>query len=443
VVGAGTGGCTTARVAAEAGFNVCLIDRKLEKDIGRKVCGDAIGKHHFDNLGLAYPSGDELERTIRGIRIYSPSTEAVFTLEGEGIQGFTINRHLFGQRLLKNAVDAGASLMASTQVVKPIVENGFVTGVLVRRVEKRDKIQLNGKIIVDASGFTATLRSALPQEVGVDTNIRKEDAVVCYREIRELKREIEDPEYFRVYLSKAVAPGGYCWIIPKEETKINVGLGVTMSGGFPNPKKQLYNYALLNPLFERSKVIHGGTWYVPTRRPLDCMAGNGILLVGDAACQANPLHGGGMGPSMIGGTLAGKAITEALERGDVSQNSLWSYNVKYMQAYGAKQASLDVVRLFLQGLEDKDLDYIMKYRLITEDDLLKASMGERIRLNITDITMRIFRGLGRISFLRRLRALVDLTKEVTKLYQNYPTSPKNFDVWRKKAHELIERARKI
>jgi len=62
VVGAGTGGCLAAKTVAEAGFNVCLIDRKREQDIGDKVCGDAIGKHHFDTLGLEYPTGKELER---------------------------------------------------------------------------------------------------------------------------------------------------------------------------------------------------------------------------------------------------------------------------------------------------------------------------------------------------------------------------------------------
>ena len=60
IVGAGTGGCMTARTAAKAGLKVCLIDRKERAFIGEKICGDAVGKHHFDNLGLAYPKGEEL-----------------------------------------------------------------------------------------------------------------------------------------------------------------------------------------------------------------------------------------------------------------------------------------------------------------------------------------------------------------------------------------------
>ena len=33
-------------------------------DIGNKVCGEAIGKHHFDNLGVPHPTGDELNNDI-------------------------------------------------------------------------------------------------------------------------------------------------------------------------------------------------------------------------------------------------------------------------------------------------------------------------------------------------------------------------------------------
>jgi len=64
VVGAGTAGCMTAKTVADVGLEVCLIDRKKKEEIGNKVCGDAIGRHHFNSLSLDYPSGKELERTM-------------------------------------------------------------------------------------------------------------------------------------------------------------------------------------------------------------------------------------------------------------------------------------------------------------------------------------------------------------------------------------------
>lgn len=170
------------------------------------------------------------------------------------------------------------------------------------------------------------------------------------------------------------------------------------------------------------------------------MVGNGIIIIGDAACQVNPIHGGGMGPSMMGGVLAGKTIIEAMERGNVSREGLWLYNARYMQSYGAKQAGLDVFRMLLQKLSDDDLNYGMKYRLVTGEDALKASMGEDLHLNITETTRRIFRGLRKISLLKELRRTASLLKKVKAHYHNYPTSPKDFDAWRKKTQDLFEKA---
>lgn len=440
MVGAGTGGCIAAKTTAEAGLRVCLVERKRKEDIGEKVCGDAIGKHHFDNLGLAYPAGEELERKITGIKVYPPNMEMVFHVQGEGLHGFILNRRLFGQRLLRDAVDAGATLLDSLQALEPLMKDGFIMGILARDLKKGEKIQLEGKVTVDASGFPAVLRKKLPPQIGIDTEIPREDVVICYREIRQLRDQIEEPDFCEIYLSQRDTPGGYSWIFPEGGERVNVGLGVGMFNNFPSPKKQLYKAILSRPLFESSVILKGGGGHVPTRRPLECMVGNGILLVGDSACQVNPVHGGGMGPSMMGGVLAGKTIIRALEEGDVSREGLWPYNVEYMHSYGAKQAGLDVFRMFLQGLSDEDLGYAMKYRVITEDDVLKASMVGEVRLNITEATRRVFRALGKLGFLKRLRDMAKLIKEAKALYQQYPTSTKGFKEWKGNAQDLITKA---
>jgi len=444
VVGAGTAGCMTAKTAAEAGLEVGLIDLKAREKIGEKICGDAIGKHHFDTLKLKYPSGDELHSRIAGVKIYSPDMETVFQIESERLYGFIVNRLLFGQRLLKLAEDAGTTVLDSTQVIEPLLKDNAVTGVSVRDIKTGTKMRLQGKVVVDASGFSAVLRKKLPSEIGVDTEVNNEDVEACYREIRQLDGYVPSPDFCEIYLDQNTAPGGYYWIFPEGETKTNVGVGVCMTKGFPKPKNQLYSKVLSKPLFKGSSVITGGAWYVPTRRPLDCMVGNGILLVGDSACQVNPIHGGGMGPSMMGGMLAGETIVEALERGDVTRKGLWRYNVRYMQSYGAKQAGLDVFRIFLlQGVSNEDINYGMKYQLITEEDIFKTSMGENVRLNITEAARRALKGLGRLSLLKRLRNAAKLMREIKRLYRNYPDSPEGFRKWKKKTHELIIAANRL
>ncbi len=444
VVGAGTAGCMTAKTAAKAGLEVGLIDIKAREKIGEKVCGDAIGKHHFDTLGLKYPSGNELQSRVVGVKIYSPDMETVFQIKSERLHGFIVNRHLFGQRLLKLAVDAGATLLDSTQGIEPILKDNTVIGVSTRDIKTETKVQLQSKVIVDASGFSAVLRKKLPPEMGMDIEVSNEDVEACYREIRQLDGYVTSPDFCEIYLDQNTTPGGYYWIFPEGETKTNVGVGVRMTKNFPKPKNQLYSKVLSKPLFEGSTIITGGAWCVPTRRPLDCMVGNGVILVGDSACQVNPIHGGGMGPSMRGGMLAGETIVEALKRGDVTREGLWQYNVRYIQSYGAKQAGLDIFRIFLlQGVSSEEISYGMKYQLITEEDIFKTSMGENVRLNITDAARRALKGLGRLSLLKRLRNAARLMREIKALYKNYPESPKGFEEWKKKTHELITTANRL
>jgi len=171
------------------------------------------------------------------------------------------------------------------------------------------------------------------------------------------------------------------------------------------------------------------------------MVGNGVVILGDAACLVNPVHGGGIGPSMLSGHLAGKAIVEALEQGDVSQKSLWPYNCRFMEMYGAKQAGLDVFRMLLLSSRDEDLNYGMKYKVITEEDVLKAGLGEVPRLRITETAERVFRGLKRIRYLNKLRLTVSMMKRVKAHYRNYPKAPGNFEGWRIKTDALFKEAK--
>jgi flavin-dependent dehydrogenase len=327
--------------------------------------------------------------------------------------------------------------------MEPIIKNGFVTGVLAKNVGTSNEFAVHAQVVVDASGILAILRKKLPPEIGVEANVNPEDFVICYREIRKLKEDTRVSNFCELYFNQTLYPGGYAWIFSESGTKVNAGCGVSMSQGFPNPKSQFYHHVLSDPRFEEDPILRKGGGYVPTRRPINSMVGNGIIIVGDAACQVNPIHGGGIGPSMKGGTIAGETITQALDSGEVSRDALWQYNVRYMQSYGAKQAGLDVFRLLLQKLRNQDLNYGLKHHLITKEDLLKTSMGEDLRLNITEKTRRVFKGIGKLPLLRKLVAAAKLMNKLKTLYKNYPTSPKRFREWTEKTRRLIEAAEKL
>lgn len=441
VIGAGTAGCLAAKRTAEAGLKVCLVERKRREEIGEKVCGDALGEHHLKTVGLEKPQGGELEKRIEGVKVYSPDLGTVFTITYEDYVGYMLNRRLFGQWLLKKALDEGAILLDSTQCLEPIIKKGFAIGVLAKNMKTGENVKLKGQVVLDASGFMGVIRRKLPEEMGIERGVANEDVEACYREIRQLKEETENSGYCKIYLNQKVTPGGYTWIFPKGGAKVNAGVGICMRGKFPNPRNQFYKHILVKPLFEGSLLLKGGSWYDPTRRPMDNLVGDGVAILGDAGCLVSPIHGGGIGPSMVSGYVAGKTVVEALERDDVSQESLWPYNCKYMEMYGTKQAGLDVFRMLLLTSRDEDLNYGMKHKLMTEEDVLKAGLGEEFHLKVTETAKRVFRGIRRLRFLNKLRLTVNLMRQVKAHYRNYPETLENFAEWRMKTEALFNEAR--
>ena len=173
------------------------------------------------------------------------------------------------------------------------------------------------------------------------------------------------------------------------------------------------------------------------------MVWNGLIVVGDAACQANPLHGGGIGQTLLGGSLAGEVASDALEKGDVSASSLWPYNVEFMRLMGARNAELDAFRIFLQRLSDDEIDYGMRKRLISERELAMVSEGRPLSLGTMEKLARGLRALGRPGFLRRLSHVLGLMKAVREHYAAYPCEPEGLEAWQKKTEELFATARQL
>ena len=442
VVGAGTAGCLAAKTIAENGLKVCLVEKKAREEIGEKICGDALGEHHLKFLGLEKPTGGELEAKIDGIKIYSPDENTVFTIADKDFIGYLLNRRLFGQWLLEKATDKGALLLDNTNFRSPIIDKGAVVGVTAKNMKTGKVAELRSKVVVDASGYFGMVRKQLPPEMGIDRDIANQDVEACYREIRQLKQETENTRFCEIYLNQKASPGGYIWIFPKGGARVNVGLGICMRGNYPNPKQQLYDTVFKKPIFEGSLVLTGGSWFDPVRRPLDNMVSNGVMLVGDAASLVNPIHGGGIGPSMLSGYFAGQQIIEALGKGEPTKQALWGYNKKYIDTYGKKQGTLDIFKMFLLSCSDADLNYGMNEKLMTEDDVLKAGMGDDFHLNITETAKRVFKGLRRVGFLNRLRLTVSMMRGLSAHYNTYPTTPEGFEPWRLQTIKLIEDARK-
>ena len=145
VVGGGPAGSTFARVAAEGGLSVLLLEK--DRDIGVPVrCGEAVS-----DAGLRIfhePDPRWIASTINRIRLIAPNETVVeFDLQQKG---YILDRRIFDYDLAEYASSAGAQIVTKAYVDDLIIENDRVVGVKGTHVGERFEKRAN--IVVGADG---------------------------------------------------------------------------------------------------------------------------------------------------------------------------------------------------------------------------------------------------------------------------------------------------
>jgi len=445
VIGAGTGGTTAARFIAKKGLDVCLIDRKPRDRIGDKICGDAVGNEIFGLLNINHPKSEELSCHIKGIKLYSPNLKKCLTLIDPKQAGYIVNRLEFGQRLLNEAIDVGIKqFLDKTMALDLIYNNGTVNGLKVK-LENGEKSELKAKLVIDASGFYSPIRKTIKSSL-IEKNISKEDSLLCYREIIKFSpkdQEVQDPEYISIILDQEKAPGGYIWYFPKNESSVNIGLGAFME--YKGKVKDFYQRNVFQEYIKASKyeIISSGGGVVPVRRPLWSCADNGIMFVGDSACQVNPLHGGGIDPSMRAGFYAANSAVSAIEKEDYSINMLWDYNHSVMTSFGAEFAALDLLRIVLQHLSNDDINFGLERDLLSGEEILEISSKGGLNLSLVNMAIKAFKGISRPNLLLDLNYLRIKMNEISRLYKTFPENIAKFPEWKEDVIGIYDKIKRM
>ncbi len=464
IAGAGIAGMITAASAAKhsnQNLKILVVDRNPRSEAGMKtstgwVCGDAVSKASLDYLasevGLHYGE-PELERPVHGVVAYSPDHESKAKFEGPG---FVLNRKLLPQRQLKDAEKLGVEFLFEAYADALVEEDGFITGIHCRSSKDNSTFKKTAKLVVDATGSASRLRTSLPIKSYIEKEIDKENDLestgryILRFEVGKKDGTFFDPDCCIIHLDQEIAPGGYAWVFPKGEDKVNIGLGIQKRllerrnkdlGRNDTLQSLIDEYVRKNPVIKNWKLAEGsedkgnekGSWQVPVRRQNDCLVANGYMIVGDAAWMPRPIDAGGIGPAIYASTMAGKVVAEALQANDTSERRLWKFNIEYVRAYGYKMASFEILRRFLQILSNADLNYGMKH-FLSEDDVDSIIRREHPEFKRVDFVSpsRILWALPRLALARGLRYTVEKSMTLIQHYMNYPSSPDSFPEWHSK-----------
>ncbi|MGD9792316.1 MAG: geranylgeranyl reductase family protein [Acidimicrobiia bacterium] len=347
VIGGGPSGSATGYWLAEAGHDVCVVERKVfPRD---KTCGDGLTPRavkQLTDMGLAEPL--EMFHRYNGLRATGHGMSLELQWPSHPLypsHGFVVKRRELDHMVANHAVKAGTTMMQGTEAIAPIVDRGFVRGAVVKNKESGQTQELRAKYVVVADGANSRFGRAL------GTNRNK-----VYPQGMAIRSYWESPLHAEPWIESALdvrdrngkTLPGYGWIFPCGDGTVNVGVGLLSTFKdykSVNTTHLLREYAATAPGYWELDAEHPVCEPTGGRLPMGGSVGPKVglthLVVGDAAGSINPFNGEGIDYAYETGRMAAQVLSDALRTGD--SQALQQYSKMIDDEYGQY---FKVARLF-------------------------------------------------------------------------------------------------
>lgn len=322
VVGAGPAGSTAAKLLADRGYQVMLLDRASFPR--HKTCASWINRLAFERFSYLRDHLDELVETpFYGITFYDRDIRREGRYREPKPSGYLSLRSKFDDGLRRVAVAAGAEFLGGRAVVDVEQDREEV------RVRLSDGRKFSARVLVGADGASS--------RVAVAAGFRKawgpRDYCVCANadvpyEPERVRAFYGERFPFRVYLEYEGIQG-YGWVFPKRR-HICVGIGALLDENrrirplFSGFFRRLRDLGHLPPDLAEDETCFDIDPVGAVHRMPSLTQGRAVL-VGDAAGFVSGSTGEGIYPGMVSAELASEVIHRAFKRGSI-ENELERYN---------------------------------------------------------------------------------------------------------------------
>ncbi|MES2093841.1 MAG: geranylgeranyl reductase family protein [Actinomycetota bacterium] len=291
VIGAGPAGSSAARVAAEGGASVLLIDRARFPRY--KTCGGGL-----IGISLAHVPASVLSTVEQEVR------EVRFSLHGGALKTHRrvrpflalVQRERFDEALVRAAVAAGVA---------------FEDSVVVRSVEEADGLVT---VTTDGPPQHATIRARVV--IGADGTSGRTGRYVGVRnrgtdlalEV-ELTRTPESREWDgSIAFDWGSAPGSYAWVFPKDRV---LTVGVIQAKGEPQQTRDYLDAWLRTAGVDGLDIERSTGHLTQWREPDSPLRLGSVIVAGDAAGLLDPWTREGISFALRSGCWAGEAAAAA------------------------------------------------------------------------------------------------------------------------------------
>jgi geranylgeranyl reductase family protein len=309
VIGGGPSGLHAARLLAEDGLEVVLLEKKAEvgEDI---VCTGIVGREVFADFDLPDVAGT---REIQDVRLVSALGTTV-RYRHPAPFARVVDRRRFDQALAGRARRAGALIETGTRVVGLSPESD---GVTVSAETDGERRSWKARLAVLATGIDHRLHSA----AGISAPRR-----VVFGAQAEVAGK--DETETSIFVGRSLGSGGFAWSVPAGEGLARIGL---LTEGDPRTAFRRF-LALHYPDLDLDRAV----------RPLEIKpiaqgmaartVGERTLAIGEAAGQVKTTTGGGIAFGLLGARLAAETILEAFRSGRFDAAALAPYERRWKSA---------------------------------------------------------------------------------------------------------------
>ena len=346
IVGGGPSGSSCAYWLAQAGWSVCLIEKKQFPR--EKTCGDGLtprSVYQLAQMGLE-PVVAANGHRYQGLRGFGFGASVEMNWPDHPVfpnYGYTITRFNLDGLVAQRAEGLGAVLLNGVEamgLIEPTeTTNGGLRGAKgVCVTEKSSGVtgEIHGRYLVVGDGQN----SRLGRDLGTTRN-REWPMGMALRGYYTSDRH--DEPWIDSHLDIRDPTGnvvpGYGWIFPLGDGRVNVGVGLLSTGGAwkgVNTTK-LQEYFVTQTadawgLNDESCCGPSTGGRLPMGLSLGPRIGTNTLTIGDAAGTVNPFNGEGIAYGYETGRLAAGVVGEALLANDSSALAL--YDERLDAAYG-------------------------------------------------------------------------------------------------------------
>ena len=335
VVGAGPVGSTFARIMAEKGFEVAILEKK--KEIGVPLqCAGLVGKRIKEVNVLP---NEFIINPVHGGFLHSPDDTVLSVSKGKP-EAYVLDRVKYDQFLAHLAEDSGAEILLNHGVEKIDSVNGVIN------LKNKEKTKISAGVVVGADGHSSIVSSTFNPLA---------ESFQAAQYLIDVGEKRFQTNFVHLYVDSRLSPG-FLWVIPLSESTARVGL-------FADANYQQLTI-ILNELLNKRSELRGATilkkYYgvIPRHDPHKQLVKDRVILLGDAASQVKPTTGGGLIMGFTSAEIASRAVSKALEVDNVE--ILTDYNKQYQERFKKELKVQLMVHKIFKSLNDDNLEYMFQ-----------------------------------------------------------------------------------